>query len=81
MEGEVTGRGQGQVNGHIVPCHDSMTWLPRFHKRATSELGLRSWTARAGILEVSRVANGVRMNWNLLTAWFPSDEVENRHSP
>lgn len=47
---------------------------------ASVELELVSWSARAGIFQVSRVANGVRMDWNLLHAWSWTGEVEKRHT-
>lgn len=47
---------------------------------ASAELELHSWTARAGVFQVSRVANALRMDWNLLHAWSLAGELEKRHS-
>jgi high affinity Mn2+ porin len=42
---------------------------------------MRVWTGRAGIFMVSKVANGLRMDWNLSHAWSGVAEVERRYSP
>ncbi len=47
---------------------------------AAAELVLRSWSARAGVFQVSRVANALRMDWNLAHAWSLAGELEKRYS-
>jgi high affinity Mn2+ porin len=47
---------------------------------ASAKLNVSSWAARAGIFQVSRVANGIRMDWDLVHAWSWTGEVEKRHS-
>ncbi len=47
---------------------------------AATELELGSWTARAGVFQVSRMANVIRMDWNLLHAWSLAGELEKRSS-
>ncbi|HET7840980.1 MAG TPA: carbohydrate porin, partial [Terriglobia bacterium] len=47
---------------------------------ASAELDLRSWSARAGIFQVSHVANAIRLDWNILHAWSWVGELEKRHS-
>ncbi len=51
-----------------------------FTNGASAELDLRSWTARVGIFQVSRVSNAMRMDWNLRHAWSLAGELERRHS-
>ncbi len=51
-----------------------------FTNGASAELDLRSWSARAGVFQVSRVANALRLDWNLLHAWSGVGEIEKRHS-
>lgn len=51
-----------------------------FTNGATAELDLRSWSARAGIFQVSRVANGMRMDWNVADNWSLASELERRFS-
>ena len=46
----------------------------------SAELDLSTWTARVGIFQVSRLANAIRMNWDLLHAWSLAGELEKRHS-
>jgi len=46
----------------------------------SAEMDLNSWSARAGIFQVSRMANALRMDWNLLHAWSAVGEIEKRHS-
>ena len=48
---------------------------------AVAELNTRAWAGRLGIFMVSRVANGLRMDWNLTHAWSSVGEVERRYSP
>jgi high affinity Mn2+ porin len=45
------------------------------------ELNSRAWTERVGVFQVSKVANGIRMDWNLGRAWSAVAEVERRYSP
>jgi high affinity Mn2+ porin len=52
-----------------------------FTNGAAVELNTRSWTERLGIFQVSEVANGMRMDWNLAKAWSAVAEVEKRYSP
>jgi len=44
------------------------------------EFNSRAWTGRVGIFQVSEVANGMRMDWNLANAWSAVGEVERRYS-
>jgi high affinity Mn2+ porin len=48
---------------------------------AAAELNTRAWTGRLGIFQMSKVANGIRMDWNLAHAWSAVAEVERRYSP
>ncbi|HMD83327.1 MAG TPA: carbohydrate porin [Terriglobia bacterium] len=48
---------------------------------AAAELNSRTWAGRLGIFQVSKVANGIRMDWNLAHAWSAVAEVERRYSP
>lgn len=52
-----------------------------FTNGAAVELNSRAWTGRLGIFMVSRVANGLRMDWNLAHAWSSVAEIERRYSP
>jgi high affinity Mn2+ porin len=52
-----------------------------FTNGAAVELNSRTWAARLGIFQVSEVANGMRMDWNLAKAWSAAAEVEKRYSP
>jgi len=52
-----------------------------FTNGAAVELNTRAWTGRLGIFQVSKVANGIRMDWNLAKAWSAVAEVERRYSP
>ena len=52
-----------------------------FTNGAAAELNMRTWTGRLGIFQVSKVANGLRMDWNLANAWSAVAEVERRYSP
>jgi high affinity Mn2+ porin len=52
-----------------------------FTNGAAAELNMRTWTGRLGIFQVSKVANGLRMDWNLAHAWSAVAEVERRYSP
>ena len=40
-----------------------------FTNGAAAELNTRAWSGRLGIFQVSKVANGIRMDWNLAHAW------------
>ncbi len=51
-----------------------------FTNGVSAELDLDSWSARAGIFQVSRQANALRMDWNLADAWSWAVEVERRQS-
>jgi high affinity Mn2+ porin len=52
-----------------------------FTNGAAAELNSRAWSERLGIFQVSEVANGMRMDWNLPKAWSAVAEVERRYSP
>jgi len=52
-----------------------------FTNGAAVELNSRTWTGRVGIFQVSKVANGIRIDWNLANAWSAVAEVERRYSP
>ena len=52
-----------------------------FTNGAAVELNSRAWAGRLGIFQVSEVANGMRMDWNLANAWSAVGEVERRYSP
>ena len=52
-----------------------------FTNGAAVELNTRAWAGRLGIFQVSEVANGIRMDWNLAHAWSTVAEVEKRYSP
>jgi high affinity Mn2+ porin len=50
-----------------------------FTNGAAVELNTRAWAGRLGIFQVSKVANGLRMDWNLAKAWSTVAEVERRY--
>jgi high affinity Mn2+ porin len=52
-----------------------------FTNGAAVELNTHAWSGRLGIFQVSEVANGMRMDWNLAKAWSAVAEVERRYSP
>jgi len=52
-----------------------------FTNGAAVELNSGTWAGRLGIFQVSEVANGMRMDWNLAHAWSTVAEVERRYSP
>lgn len=52
-----------------------------FTNGAAVELSTRAWSGRLGLFMVSKVANGLRMDWNLAHAWSAAAEVERRFSP
>jgi high affinity Mn2+ porin len=52
-----------------------------FTNGAMVELNSRAWAGRLGIFQVSEIANGMRMDWNLAKAWSAVAEVERRYSP
>jgi high affinity Mn2+ porin len=52
-----------------------------FTNGAAVELNTRTWAGRLGIFQVSQVANGMRMDWNLAKAWSAVAEIEKRYSP
>ncbi len=45
---------------------------------ASAVIDLGAWTARAGLFQVSRVANGIRLDWNLARAWSWAGEIDKR---
>jgi len=52
-----------------------------FTNGAAVELNDRTWAGRLGIFQVSQIANGMRMDWNLAKAWSAVAEIERRYSP
>ncbi len=52
-----------------------------FTNGATAELNMRTWTGRVGIFTVSKVANGLRIDWDIPKAWSAAVEAERRYSP
>jgi high affinity Mn2+ porin len=52
-----------------------------FTNGVAAELNSSAWTERVGIFMVSKIANGLRMDWNLTRAWSAVAEVERRHAP
>jgi high affinity Mn2+ porin len=52
-----------------------------FTNGAAIEFNTRVWSGRLGIFQVSKVANGIRMDWNLAHAWSTVAEIEKRYSP
>jgi high affinity Mn2+ porin len=52
-----------------------------FTNGAAVEFNTRVWSGRVGIFQVSKVANGIRMDWNLAHAWSAVAEIERRYSP
>jgi len=50
-----------------------------FSNGVAAELNTRAWSGRLGIFQVSKVANGIRMDWNLAHAWSAVAEVERRY--
>jgi len=52
-----------------------------FTNGAAAELNTRAWSGRLGIFQVSKVANGIRLDWNLAHAWSSVAELERRYSP
>ena len=51
-----------------------------FTNGAAAELNTRAWTGRVGIFQVSKFANGIRMDWNLSHAWSSVAELERRYA-
>jgi len=51
-----------------------------FTNGVAAELNTRAWSERLGVFQVSEVANGMRMDWNLADAWSAVAEVERRYS-
>ncbi len=45
------------------------------------ELHTSGWAGRLGMFQVSRVANGLRFDWDLANAWSSAGEIERRYSP
>ncbi len=52
-----------------------------FTEGIAAELNSSEWTERVGIFQVSKFANGMRMDWDLAKAWSSVMEVERRDSP
>ncbi len=44
------------------------------------ELEWGAWAARAGIFQVSKVANGIRLDWDVANAWSIAGELERQYS-
>jgi len=51
-----------------------------FTNGITAELNTSAWSFRAGMFQVSKFANGIRMDWNLTRAWSSVSEIERRYS-
>ena len=51
-----------------------------FTNGVAMELNSRSWSERVGIFQVSKVCNGMRMDWKLGKAWSSVAEIERRYS-
>ena len=51
-----------------------------FTNGLAAEMNTQAWSGRVGIFQVSQVANGVRMDWNLTHAWSAVGEVERRYT-
>lgn len=51
-----------------------------FTNGVAAELILGSWAARLGVFQVTRVQNGMRLDWNLPHAWSAAAEIEKRYS-
>jgi len=52
-----------------------------FTNGAAVELNSRAWAGRLGTFQVSKVANGMRLDWTPHKAWSAVAEVERRYSP
>ena len=52
-----------------------------FTNGIAAEFNTHAWSARLGIFQVSKVVNGIRMDWNLAHAWSTVAEVERRYAP
>lgn len=52
-----------------------------FTNGAAVELNTHAWAGRLGIFQVSKTANGIRMDWNLAHAWSAAAEIERRYAP
>ena len=52
-----------------------------FTNGAAAELNTHAWRGRLGIFQVSKVANGIRLDWNLAHAWSAVGEIERRCTP
>jgi len=52
-----------------------------FSNGVALELNTQAWAGRMGIFQVSKVANGLRMDWNLAKAWSGVGEIERRYAP
>jgi len=52
-----------------------------FTNGAAAELNTYAWSERLGIFQVSKVANGIRLDWDLANAWSAVAEVERRYAP
>jgi high affinity Mn2+ porin len=47
---------------------------------AAAEWSSNAWSGRLGIFQVSKVANGIRLDWNLAHAWSSVAELERRYA-
>lgn len=52
-----------------------------FTNGAAGEFNTRAWAWRVGMFQVSKFANGLRMDWNLPHAWSGVTEFERRYAP
>ncbi len=51
-----------------------------FTNGAVAELNLGAWSGRLGIFQVSKIANGIRLDWDLSHSWSSVVELERRYS-
>jgi len=51
-----------------------------FTNGAVAEFNTGAWTGRAGIFQVSKVANGIRLDWDMARSWSSVAELERRYS-
>jgi high affinity Mn2+ porin len=51
-----------------------------FTNGAVAELNMGAWSGRLGMFQVSKVANGIRLDWDLSHSWSSVVELERRYS-
>ncbi len=52
-----------------------------FTEGVAAELNSHAWTERVGMFQMSKFANGMRMDWDLGKAWASVMEIERRYTP